>query len=1395
MVETRSGKMQDPAQERIMPEEFAKPQPGATIFIKEERMGNQDDEQTAVKDEIPEDNDFTPREYQVEIFKLALEQNTIALLGTGTGKTFISVMLIRHFSSQLTKPFLEGGKRTIFLVPTVPLAIQQCHSIRNQNQPQSGVLLRQQGSGQLVRRQVCQIILTHGFLALSQVNLMVFDECHKAVKNHPYCDIMKCFLTCPQENQPRILGLTASLVNANVRLEDLETEVKNLEATLQSIVTTATDIPSLKKYGTDPKEHVVFYEEFNFAAHPILKKIIDFLSDAHSIFSKSEINMPPNVTSIDIYFTSPKKCLTSLRTILNTLGPLGTLYASEIFEKEVTKSLNASVNKDDKSTYLSLQKCLKLVSKKLRSLFENESLLEDTLLLPKLKRLLNILHFYKDGYPTGENSSEQLCCIIFVEQRIIAFVLHMVLKEVSGKWKDFAFVKCQYVIGHSVNSTLLSKMAKMHTSQQTRILEDFRKEKFNILIATSVIEEGMDVHTCNLVIRFDPPRDFRSYVQSRGRARAKKATYILLIDNANKDYLKTHLSFKNIEKHLEKYCFNRIAPREDEITDALSNDIIPCFMPDPRDGKPRLTCTSAISLINRYCSLLSSSAVTLQPDWTMASVFIAKHTCYICTLMLPINSPLKEPIEGSAMKNKKNAKMSAAFEACLRLYKMGELDENFLPVSQRVTSQDLTDLGLPPVETTDPLIGTRKHRRHYPKKVSAPLQMPEEATRWRHCYAIRMKVITHRTPQNPRYSLQLEEEGLAFLTSVSVPKVPRVALYSYYTTMELHLEELPDFNLDFTEQQSRLLLGFHHRIFQDLKFDRKFLPLNIEGCPIIAPLKAAGHINWELIQQVVQHNLHLPLYTKSSPYLFDRSKFANAVVQYPYCENKRLYFVKEFLDDLTPASPHPNGNHENFAHFFESLYGIEITNLEQPVIIPRYLHPVDLLKPLPKYKVPQFKTPLINMVNIGYRVGIASHWGQTDVLPDTTLSLDASVNFYNEGLYIYPYTIPSHEDGSRRVYFDRHSILQPSSLPTSIPFLHALTLISASDNFNLERLETIGDSFLKYVVTVLIYRKFNTDEGKLHLLRSRLICNKNLFNLACARDLPQLIRSIKFDPYNNWKPPGFQINPDVLEDEQLLINTQEISDKSIADAVEALIGSYLLTCGPMGALRFLSWLGLEFLQQETCLDSQQVFTEPFTWITIPPPQLDSNIDYSLPLEMLYSTLNIFEQDLGYTFHNKLYLIQAMTHASFYLNRLTPCYQRLEFLGDAVLDFIVTSYIYKDSRLYTPGQLTDLRSSLVGNSFFSFMAVKYGFDKCLKLHNYNLYKIIKVYKDIRGPNPEHSEEKQLEKYLYQEYDEMTLETPKVLGDLFESVAGAIFLDSGMSLDTVWRVYYPHDGKCP
>lgn len=74
--------------------------------------------------------------------------------------------------------------------------------------------------------EIFHVILSHGHMLLSEVCLLIFDECHKAVGNHPMRNIMKHFQCVEKENHPRILGLTATLLNANVKIEKVEKTVR-----------------------------------------------------------------------------------------------------------------------------------------------------------------------------------------------------------------------------------------------------------------------------------------------------------------------------------------------------------------------------------------------------------------------------------------------------------------------------------------------------------------------------------------------------------------------------------------------------------------------------------------------------------------------------------------------------------------------------------------------------------------------------------------------------------------------------------------------------------------------------------------------------------------------------------------------------------------------------------------------------------------------------------------------------------------------------------------------------------------------------------------------------------------------------------------------------------------
>lgn len=143
---------------------------------------------------------------------------------------------------------------------------------------------------------------------------------------------------------------------------------------------------------------------------------------------------------------------------------------------------------------------------------------------------------------------------------------------------------------------------------------------------------------------------------------------------------------------------------------------------------------------------------------------------------------------------------------------------------------------------------------------------------------------------------------------------------------------------------------------------------------------------------------------------------------------------------------------------------------------------------------------------------------------------------------------------------------------------------------------------------------------------------------------------------------------------------------------------------------------------------------------------------------------------GYEFKDKTLLVQAFTDHSYDEDRSS--YERLEFIGDSVLNFLVARELYLTHPDLNPGQLTKLRAANVDNEKLARVAMKYSLHKFL-LHNKPLLATkIKEFSNDMKEYPLHSFG--------------LIDAPKVLGDIVESLIGPIYIDSNSSMDKTWEI---------
>ena len=138
----------------------------------------------------------------------------------------------------------------------------------------------------------------------------------------------------------------------------------------------------------------------------------------------------------------------------------------------------------------------------------------------------------------------------------------------------------------------------------------------------------------------------------------------------------------------------------------------------------------------------------------------------------------------------------------------------------------------------------------------------------------------------------------------------------------------------------------------------------------------------------------------------------------------------------------------------------------------------------------------------------------------------------------------------------------------------------------------------------------------------------------------------------------------------------------------------------------------------------------------------------------------------------------------------PSYQRLEFIGDAVLDYLITYYIYQKNQGLSSAQITMLREALVNNTFYASVAVKYRLHTYLRFSNSSLhasiFTFVKKYQCQKYQQLGKFVNESIEENEAMDIDE--IDVPKALADVFEALIGAIYIDNGFDLDELWRVVY-------
>lgn len=480
-------------------------------------------------------NRISKRLYQETIIGTAVKWNTLVVLPTGVGKTVLAVLAAAY---QLQK---KPTSKCIILAPTKPLALQhqktfqefmtlpkdEMNVITGEIAPTKRQKLWNHTKIAFMTPQVIQNDLLAGRYTLEDCSLLVFDEAHRAVGEYAYVFIASQYQK--QSSTPLILALTASPGSEIEKIREIvhNLGIENFELRTRESPDVAPYLPPVDFEWLEIKLPDEFLEVGKALRRAIKERILplkeaEFInsSDPRRVSVRQILQVQREIQNQIANNTSPPShffqlvshCAATIRLyhcveLLETQGVSALQRYFDSLQKEATRGKASKAVKGlfQDPNYVDAQRQVQeLISKGIEH--------------PKLDKLVNIVKHQLAG-------SSDSRIMVFTRFRDTAKLLEQTLSS-SKNSRPIRFV------GQATRAGDRGLTQK----EQGEILQLFREGTYNVLVATSVGEEGLDIQECDLVVFYEAVPSAVRLIQRRGRtARTQPGRVLVLVALGTRD--------------------------------------------------------------------------------------------------------------------------------------------------------------------------------------------------------------------------------------------------------------------------------------------------------------------------------------------------------------------------------------------------------------------------------------------------------------------------------------------------------------------------------------------------------------------------------------------------------------------------------------------------------------------------------------------------------------------------------------------------------------------------------------------------------------------------------------------------------------------------------------------